>query len=162
MHDSITIMLSNRRKTNTETDVPSKIVGQNADGSYRIMKGSDLGDNGMIDTVNRIVNNNADNGMNIPIGQVHNNSRQMTEMQSLGQPMPNPQSNFVINVNSQTDGLVIVETDHESKRFAFYSPQKSFIGSFSVFEFIKYVTSNVSDYFLPMVDSYSASTIIEK
>ena len=161
-------MLSNRRKTYTETDVPSKIVGQNSDGSYRIMKGSDMDKNrdpSMVDTVNRIVDANTSAGRvdpgipNLPTA-INSGLNQIGGGNTYGVPQAN--NNFVINVNSRTDGMVIVETDHEAKRFSFYTPQKNFIGSFSVYEFIKYVTSNVSDSFLPTVDSYSATTIIEK
>ena len=161
-------MLSNRRKTYTETDVPSKIVGQNSDGSYRIMKGSDMDKNrdpSMVDAVNRIVDANTSAGRvdpgipNLPAA-INSGLNQIGGGNTYGVPQAN--NNFVINVNSRTDGMVIVETDHEAKRFSFYTPQKNFIGSFSVYEFIKYVTSNVSDSFLPTVDSYSATTIIEK
>lgn len=147
-------MLSNRRKTETDHFDPN--LGND---DYRIMRGSEVDDD-MTLAVNRALteNNAQESGANMG----PNMGPSVAPNIDQSNPMTIPKSNFVINVNSQTDGMVIVETDHQAKRFSFYTPQKSFIGSFSVLEYIKYVTSRVSGNFLKTVDAYSAGAIIEK
>jgi hypothetical protein len=156
-------MLSNRKITGTETNIPDKIIGQNSDGSYRIMKGSELNTN-IATTVKKIVDQESINKSNL-LSNLNPNTNQ--HVQNIGpslseQIRQKSKSNFVINVNSQQDGMIIVETDHDLKRFTFYSSQKSYLGSFSVFEFIKYITSNVSNIFLQNTDLLSATPVIEK
>ena len=153
-------MLSNRRKTETEQF------------DYRVMRGSEI-DNDMTKAVNHAVGTiggQIDQNSSRPImgggangvgGSIMEpNPTATSTAMSTGQTQP--PSNFVINVNSQTDGMIIVETDHQAKRFSFYTPQKSYLGSFSALEFIKYVTSRVSGNFLKRVDAYAATVIIEK
>lgn len=160
-------MLSNRRKTETEQF------------DYRVIRGSEI-DNDMTKAVNHAVGTiggqggqvdqnssrpimgGGANGVGSSIMEPNPTAASIAASQSMPTGQAQPPSNFVINVNSQTDGMIIVETDHQAKRFSFYTPQKSYLGSFSALEFIKYVTSRVSGNFLKRVDAYAATVIIEK
>ncbi|VBB18372.1 hypothetical protein YASMINEVIRUS_835 [Yasminevirus sp. GU-2018] len=74
-----------------------------------------------------------------------------------------PSQNYVINIQQTVDReSIIVETLHAQKKFVFYDRNKNFLGGFSVYDFVKYVTSNVSVNFLAGVDGDSVKPIIEK
>lgn len=69
----------------------------------------------------------------------------------------------IYNVVSNTQNSnIIVETDFETKTFTFYDNNKNLLGSFSVYEFIKFITVNVSNNFLIAINSSTAKPIIEK
>jgi hypothetical protein len=71
--------------------------------------------------------------------------------------------NYIINIHQTVDkDSIIVETNYTEKKFMFYDRNKNFLGGFSVQDFIKYITSNVSSGFLLGVDSDSVRIIIEK
>lgn len=72
-------------------------------------------------------------------------------------------SNYVINIQQTVDkDSIIVETVYSQKKFMFYDRNKNFLGGFDVYEFIKYITSNVSSSFLLGIDCDSVRPIIEK
>lgn len=74
------------------------------------------------------------------------------------------QNPHIINIDQQTvyRDTLIVETLHNQKKFMFYDRNKNFLGGFSVFEFVKYVTSHVSNNFLLGVECDSIKPVIEK
>ena len=89
------------------------------------------------------------------------NAGQMNNMQfyPTNQNIPG----YVINVQQTIDkDSIIVETLHNQKRFMFYDRNKNFLGGFSIHEFIKYITSNVSCNFCLGVNYDSVTPIIEK
>lgn len=72
-------------------------------------------------------------------------------------------ASYVINIHQSSDkDSLIVETNYQQKKFLFYDRNRNFMGGFSVTEFIRYVTSNVSSNFLTGVDCDSTRPIIEK
>ena len=71
--------------------------------------------------------------------------------------------NYMINIQQTCDkDSIIVETHHTQKKFIFYDRNKNFLGGFSVYEFVKYITSNISVGFLEGVDGNSVKPVIEK
>lgn len=72
-------------------------------------------------------------------------------------------TSYVVNVQKVIDkNAIIVETNYPNKKFMFYDQNKNLQGGFSIYDFIKYITSNVSSEFLKGVDSASVRPIIEK
>jgi hypothetical protein len=70
--------------------------------------------------------------------------------------------NYVINIQHSDTESIIVETNYTHKKFMFYDKNKNFLGGFSIYDFIKYITSNVSFNFLSSADADTARPIIEK
>jgi len=143
-------MLSRKRYTDTEvprkTDQPYRLAGP---------------DSNIVDQVNKIVDANTNTNTNTNMN-MNTNTNVTNPSMNTNTANANPNANYVININSQNDGMIIVETDHNAKRFAFYTPQQNYLGGFTVLQFIKYITSNVSDNFLQTVDYCSVSSVIEK
>ena len=65
------------------------------------------------------------------------------------------------NINHH-DSKIIVETDFTNKTFTFYDSNKNLLGSFNIYEFIKFITSNASNNFLITVSSTTVKPLIEK
>lgn len=65
--------------------------------------------------------------------------------------------NYIIDKDA-----LIVETNYKDKKFMFYDRNKNFLGSFSVYEFIKYITSHINTLFLPEINFEPNRFIIEK
>jgi hypothetical protein len=77
--------------------------------------------------------------------------------------MDRPPINNIINVsNAQDKDTIILEYNYKDKRFLFHDKNKSFLGSFTGNEFIKYVVVSMVPLF--MTDTYckSSQDIIEK
>jgi hypothetical protein len=109
------------------------------------------------------------NGFHSQKQQIHQNipiRHQLTQQHQQHQHQQNYQTNnpgYVINVQQTLDrDSIIVETIHNQKRFDFYDRNKNFLGGFSIYEFVKYVTSNVSSEFLSGINYDSVIPIIEK
>ena len=64
--------------------------------------------------------------------------------------------------NNHLDNKIIVETDFTNKIITFYDSNKNLLGSFNIYEFIKFITSNISNNFLITVSSKTAKPLIEK
>ena len=70
---------------------------------------------------------------------------------------------YIININQVIDkDSILVETNHTQKRFLFYDKNKNHLGSFSIYEFIKYITSHVSNNFLKGIDYEKVIPIVDK
>ncbi len=70
---------------------------------------------------------------------------------------------YVINIQQSIDkDAIVVGTNYQKKKFIFYDKNKNFLGAFTIYDFIKYVTSNVSSNFLVGTDHESVKPIIEK
>lgn len=95
----------------------------------------------------------------------HNfNSMMNHKLQPNSHHQSNPSNpNYVINIQQTVDkDSIIVETNYNQKKFLFYDRNRNFLGGFSVHDFIRFITSNVTSNFLRGVDSDSAKPIIEK
>lgn len=86
------------------------------------------------------------------------------ELNTYAQPTVLPTlTPYVINISQTVDkDSIIVETSQSQKKFMFYDRNKNFMGGFSIYEFIKYITSNASLVFLSGVDGDSVRPVIEK
>lgn len=71
------------------------------------------------------------------------------------------ENTHTVPANHQKNNIV-VETDFTTKTFTFYNSTKNLLGSFSIYEFIKFITANVSNTFLITVNSNIAKPIIER
>ena len=72
-------------------------------------------------------------------------------------------NNYTINIQQpDNNNAIIVETQYPEKKFMFYDHNKNFLGGFSIYEFIKYVTSHVNVNFLIGIDGNSVKPIIER
>lgn len=74
----------------------------------------------------------------------------------------NDKATIVINVQQSNADVIIVETDYKNRRFLFYDKQKDFLGSFTIREFIKYITAWIDGKFIGDINSDASEYVIEK
>ena len=68
----------------------------------------------------------------------------------------------IININSVTDSMIIVEYNDTNKRFLFYDKNNTFLGSFDANQFIKYIISFKYKNFMENISFEDSKHIIEK
>lgn len=114
------------------------------------------------ETIPNITTNNHTNlvgGNQIPHNTVLNSEPKRIEPPIVNQPP----INNIINVSNTNDkDTIILEYNYNDKRFLFHDKNKSFLGSFTGNEFIKYVVSSMVSSFMPETNCSSAQDILEK
>lgn len=68
----------------------------------------------------------------------------------------------IININSTVDSMIMVEYNDTNKRFLFYDKNNTFLGSFDINEFIKYIISFKYKNFMENISFEDSKHIIEK
>lgn len=81
-----------------------------------------------------------------------------------GNPIPQPTKNIinVSNVNVSDKDAMLLEYNYSDKRFLFHDKNKTFLGSFTANELLKYVVSQAIPNFMEGTSYVSAKEILEK
>ena len=92
----------------------------------------------------------------------NNNPNANTNTNLIPNNNPNANHRSINMMNKISDNTIILEYNHVSERFLFYDSNKSFLGSFTCNELIKYIVSKAVPHFMQSTNSTSSTEIIEK